>query len=414
MFDTQDKAEHSRRRKVIGQAVSDRTLRKFEPTLISQIDVFLRLMLDASRQSLVVDVTVPIKRLTIDIIGHLAFGYALNTLTEVDHRFLPDALGGSIFIANLCYTWATFSWILPVIAYLARSKLKEYIAALRKFMLARMAQPVDAKADFYSIAKGHLSLEGDNLARSELWQEAIIFITAGGSTVGTAMAGTLFHLSRHDHWYAKVAEEVRNAFNSGDEIRSGPALSGCRYLRAAIDESLRLSPPSLLSLWRTADPKVNKPFVVDGDVIPPGTEVAVNLWSIYHTAEYFPEPFCYRPDRWLTPEEGETLNSLQADGIKEVMKQANVGFGLGDRNCAGKSMAYLETTIFIAKILWYFDFKVAPGEAGKLGAGEEGSPYPWGGPEQFQLRDIIAADHDGPNLVFTRRGDYWQDLEAKN
>ena len=371
-------------------------------------------MLEASRKKEVINVTVPIKRLAVDIIGHLAFGYALNTLTEMKYRFLTDALGGSIFIANLCYTWATFSWILPVLAYLVRSKMKEYYAALRKFMLARMAQPVDAKADFYSIAKGQLSLKGDDLDQSELWHEAFFFITAGGSTVGTAMAGTLFHLSRHSDWYVKVAQEVRERFHSGGEIRSGPSLSGCKYLRAAIDESLRLSPPSLLSLWRTGDPKVNKPFVVDGKIIPPQTEVAVNLWSIYHTPEYFPEPFAYRPDRWLFPQEGESPNPLQTDEVKEIMKQANVGFGLGDRNCAGKSMAYLETSIFIAKILWYFDFKVAPGEAGKLGAGREGSPYPWEEPEQFQLRDIIAADHDGPNLVFTPRGDYYRELEAKN
>jgi hypothetical protein len=33
-------------------------------------------------------------------------------------------------------------------------------------------------------------------------------------------------------------------------------------------------------------------------------------------------------------------------------------------------MAYLETSLFIAKTLWYFDFEAAPG---KLGALEEGS-----------------------------------------
>ncbi|KAH0595388.1 hypothetical protein MHUMG1_06563 [Metarhizium humberi] len=56
---------------------------------------------------------------------------------------------------------------------------------------------------------------------------------------------------------------------------------------------LRFWPSSLLSLWRTAGPAVNKPFGVN--VVPP---------------DYFPEPFCYRPDRWFTPEKGETPTDL--------------------------------------------------------------------------------------------------------
>ncbi|KAH9893100.1 hypothetical protein F4778DRAFT_784556 [Xylariomycetidae sp. FL2044] len=31
--------------------------------------------------------------------------------------------------------------------------------------------------------------------------------------------------------------------------------------------------------------------------------------------------------------------------------------------------------------------------------------------DEFQLYDMAVADHDGPNLVFRRRGDYWMDLE---
>lgn len=250
---------------------------------------------------------------------------------------------------------------------------------------------------------GHLSLEGDDIAKSELWQEALFFITAGGSTVATAMAGSLFHLSRHPNVYAKLADEIRTIFKSGAEIHSGPTLASCKYLRAVLEESLRLSPPSLLSFWRESHPSSTEPFIVDGQVIPPGTQVAINAWSILHTAEYFPEPFSFRPDRWLSPKVGSAPNPLQTEEVRAKMRLANVGFGLGDRNCAGRSMAYLEASIVIAKVMWHFDFEVAQGQAGKLGAGTEGSPDPWGGPDQFQLRDIIAADHSGPNLVFKPR-----------
>lgn len=110
IFDTQDRNAHSRKRKIVGQAVSDRTLRNFDPVMVSQIDVFIQQLSEASEKGMTVDITVLVKRLAIDIIGHLAFGYSLNTLTETPYRFLPDALGGSIFVANMFYTWSKLSY----------------------------------------------------------------------------------------------------------------------------------------------------------------------------------------------------------------------------------------------------------------------------------------------------------------
>lgn len=92
------------------------------------------------------------------------------------------------------------------------------------------------------------------------------------------------------------------------------------------------------------------------------------------------------------------------------MRAAFAPFALGDTGCLGKAMAYHETSLAMAKTLWYFDFEKAPNEAGKLGEGQPGNLDGRDRVDEYQLFDLAVADHDGPNLVFTPREEYWREL----
>lgn len=231
------------------------------------------------------------------------------------------------------------------------------------------------------------------------------------------MSGIFFYLSRNPNAYARLASEIRTKFASGGEIRQGSKLSSCTYLRAVIDETMRMSPSTLAPAWREQErtsAAAGEPFIVDGYVIPPGTQVAVSQFTVQHNEEYFPDPFDFRPERWLAPESGDTQGSpetAEQRDARATMRRAFVPFSTGDRSCAGKSMAYLEMRLAIAKTLWYFDFERAPGEAGELGGGRPGQVDGRGRREEFQLYDSIAVDHKGPNLIFSSRGDGWKELD---
>ena len=165
-----------------------------------------------------------------------------------------------------------------------------------------------------------------------------------------------------------------------------------------------MSPPITGTLWRELYPEEqHRPLIVDGHVIPPGTQVGVCMYSLHHNEKYFAEPFTFRPERWLLEDE-ETLKSMHA---------AFSPFSIGSRGCAGKSMAYLETSLVIAKTLWHFNFETAPGELGKAGEGSVGRHDGRGRPSEFQLYDSFGSTHVGPNLVFHPRGDFCNDIQAE-
>ncbi|KAI0114209.1 cytochrome P450 [Hypoxylon sp. NC0597] len=52
---------------------------------------------------------------------------------------------------------------------------------------------------------------------------------------------------------------------------------------------------------------------------------------------------------------------------------AFAAFSIGPRGCAGKPTAYLELSLALAKIIWYFDFETAPGKLGDIGLGQKAS-----------------------------------------
>lgn len=131
-----------------------------------------------------------------------------------------------------------------------------------------------------------------------------------------------------------------------------------------------------------------KPFIFDGHAIPLGTMVGISPYSLLHNPAYFPEPFEFRPERWL------------GDEVTELLRRAFAPFAIGDRSCAGKAVAYLETSLAVARTMWYLSFETAPSVAGKVGGGRLGGDSLRARRDEFQLQDVVVAEHDGPNFDF--------------
>lgn len=218
-----------------------------------------------------------------------------------------------------------------------------------------------------------------------------------------------FYLSRYPSVYLRLASEIRRTFSSGRDIEVGVLLSKCKYLRAVIDESMRMSPPFLGTFWREPYDSFKDLFIVDGQIIPRGTMVGVNPYCIMHNEEYFPRPHFFDPERWLEPDEDKPEDPYGKER-RTMMRAGFAPFALGETGCLGKAMAYHEISLVIAKTLWYFDFHRAPGEAGRLGEGVPGSTDGRHLKGEYQLYDLSVADHHGPLLQFIPRGDLGDEL----
>ncbi|KAI0388423.1 cytochrome P450 [Xylariaceae sp. FL0594] len=251
--------------------------------------------------------------------------------------------------------------------------------------------------DLWAVASSsHGEGDADAIEKSQVWSEALFFFPAGGQTTSCALSAAFFYLSRHPPVYVRLAAEIRDSFSDGTLIQAGPQLLGCKYLRAVIDETLRMSPPITAMPWREVVSSNKGGCVIDDRVVPGGTLVAISPYCLMHNEAYFPDPFAFQPERWLDDTDPDRLAR---------MAEAFIPFSFGDTMCLGKTMAYMEMSLVLAKTLWYFDFEKAPGQAGMLGGG---SPGGWDGAlrdrvDEFQLYDAFVGEHNGPNLIFVPR-----------
>ena len=145
----------------------------------------------------------------------------------------------------------------------------------------------------------------------------------------------------------KLVQEIDSALEDeeeeGDGVVAYDRVKHLPYLRACLDESLRLFPPTPHGLPRqTPAEGVN----ILGDYIPGGVSVAMSAYVAHRQESVFPHADKFIPERWLG-EEGKALQPYF------------LAFSAGARGCIGRNISYLEQTVVLASVLRRYDFALS-------------------------------------------------------
>lgn len=223
---------------------------------------------------------------------------------------------------------------------------------------------------------------GQGYSPTQMNAELRLLLGAGSDTTSTTIAAALFFLTRNPKAMEKLQAELRSHFSNVNDIVIGPASNDCHYLKAVIEETLRMAPPIPSALKRITE----APLVVGGVALPAGTEVGTAAWGIHHSDEYFPEASKFKPERWLH----ETTSKEQLERMKTLFTP----FSQGNRACIGKNMAYNELTIALGRMFWTYDVRLAAGDT--TGVDVDGF---------YNLIDTFISQKDGPVCEFRKRTD---------
>ena len=189
---------------------------------------------------------------------------------------------------------------------------------------------------------------GSPLSDLEIRDQIVSLIAAGYETTSAAMAWTLHGLgSRPDLVEAareQVLEVTGGASTSGEPL-TPEHLGRLTLVSAAITEALRLHPPAAMSARYVVEP-----FEFAGHRIRPGTYVLYSAYVTHRSADLYPDPLVYRPERWLG-EDGSLLSRPPHEYLP---------FGGGVHRCLGSTMATTELTVMLARLLARGRFSVPP------------------------------------------------------
>ena len=230
---------------------------------------------------------------------------------------------------------------------------------------------------------------------AELRAEANLLIIAGSDTTAISLSGLFFYLTGDPRCLEKLTWEVRSAFTSAEEIVHGPRLMTLPYLRACIDEGMRLTPSGPCDLPREVLPGG---LVVLGEHYPAGTTVGTTPWADARNNEVYGDGEVFRPERWIVDEAA----GVSKEDITRIRANFHP-FAAGPGNCVGQNFAMVEMMITVARLVHRLDIRRAPGSTKGGGSPELG----WGRHDssKYQVVDAYISILEGPEVQFRRRVD---------
>jgi benzoate 4-monooxygenase len=217
--------------------------------------------------------------------------------------------------------------------------------------LQRMNKGVAERPSGDFIHKMVADRNGDSreLPFRQLVAESLVFMNAGSDTTAAALSSTLYYLMSNPKCIAKLRAEVETRISPSDLEHIVPydMVRDLPYLRACIDEALRLRPPIAYPLQRLV--AAPEGAMIAGHHVKQGTVVAVAPYSIHRVESMFPDPDAYNPDRWLDKSDPEQLENLKA---------YNIVFSQGPRQCLGRHIAIVELQILISSLTRRYDLEL--------------------------------------------------------
>ena len=194
----------------------------------------------------------------------------------------------------------------------------------------RRAADLEERRDILSILLQAKTEDGETMDDKELRDELLTLVLAGHETTANSLAWAWERLTRNPEPHAALVEAVRR--DEGAEER----------VEATITETMR-NRPVIPIIGR----RITVPWRLGDYGVEPETAIAMSILLVHHREDVYPDPFAFRPERWLGRKPGTY------DWIP---------FGGGIRRCLGAALAMAEQRVVLEATARRLDLEAADPE----------------------------------------------------
>ncbi|KAF9520850.1 hypothetical protein BS47DRAFT_1357238 [Hydnum rufescens UP504] len=372
LFNTRDRAEHARKRKIVSSIFSQKNVLGFEPHIRAAVALLFKKWDDFYDTAVIrKEVThegcfqgrdCRFNYLAFDIIGDLAFGTPFGML-EAGRDAAPVLAPGetpdktrhlpAIEILNDRGTYSASLGVTPVwsrplvkrLPWFARGcrAVDDLVGVAVAAVEKRIQEPSD-RTDLLARLQQARDAEGKPMGRAELTAELLTQLIAGSDSTANASCIITFYLALNPDVQHKLQAELDEALGptiitdshknatANCELAVAPydIVKSLPYLEACIYEALRVHPPSGIGLPRAAPAgglMVAGRYYKEGSIlsVPTSPFIAIRM-----------------PERWFERD-------------AETMYKGFNAFSWGPRACVGRNLAHAELAIIIASIFKRYD-----------------------------------------------------------
>jgi cytochrome P450 len=222
----------------------------------------------------------------------------------------------------------------------------------------RGAADLGERHDILSLLLQARTEEGEALSDKEVRDELLTLVLAGHETTANTLAWAWERLTRNREAQRALVEAVRSGAEAEAEER----------IEATIVETMR-SRPVIPLIGR----RVMVPWRLGAHGVQADTPVAISILLIHHREDLYPEPFEFRPQRWLG----------RKPGTYEW-----IPFGGGIRRCLGAALAMAEQRVVLEAMARRLDIEADRPE-----------------PERSVHRNVTMIPSRGARVVVAARHD---------
>ncbi|KAF7908835.1 hypothetical protein BELL_0434g00040 [Botrytis elliptica] len=360
-----DHQAHAYRRRLIGPPYSYSKIIKAEPLVDKIVSAWLTKL-----NELFVETRKPVNMASwatyfaFDTISEVGFGQALGFVEN------GEDVGGLIqSVHDGIELFGVLAHLYPFVEWLTSGPLGRFFTATPdmkngmgqlmrwrdKIINARITEIEEGKKrDRVDILQSFLEAktpEGNPMSRDELEAEVLVVLIAGADTTGTTFSSIVTDIISSPRDYQRMVAEIDAGFAAGNLSQPVPTAAEvskhCPFYVACIKEALRLTPSSPVLFPREVMAH-QPPLIIDGKVIPVGTEISCCAYFANRDKEIYGEDAeTFRPERWLEDDEKAKL-----------YEKYNFTWGYGSRVCLGKDLAYMELMKGPLMFFRSFDFKL--------------------------------------------------------
>jgi cytochrome P450 len=364
LADTRDKQEHSRKRRILASGYALTTVVKWEhkianriQALVNQYDCRCGPTYGQCDSASPVDHRRWMDLFTIDVICDIGLSAGLRLLEKGDDvlevqnadgktyqcRFRESLWRGHTIHMSFAWLPTWYKTIRRLTCWDSRWKDAEAFGDIVTTQCKRRLDRYLAGEkldDFFAYLLELKTGSMNMLPLGEMIAECSVMLNAGSDTTGIALTNCLYLLIKNPSCLQKLRSEVDEAFPEDDIVAKYDRIKYLPYLKACLDESLRLHPPSA-----TTTPRMTPQdgLEIMGEWIPGNTTVLCPTYTLHRHPSAFQDPENFNPERWL---------DVHARSLQEYF----LPFSAGARGCIGRNITYMEQMMLIATLVHRYNF----------------------------------------------------------
>lgn len=243
----EDIMEHTRHRRMLSHAFSEKALRGQEGIMQNLVDMLISgLKLHIKKHSSEpVNMTKKYNWATFDVIGDLAFGQPFGCLEADSPHYVISMVNDLFYHMIRTQPFKRFPLLQPFQSLIASpSNAITNVQKFEKFAFETIKKRIEngdaGRKDFISYMQPHNST--GEFTEAELTSNAAALMIAGSETTATTLTAGTYFLLKNPSVYQRLVQEIRSSFKEEKDITISE-LDNLPYLAAVLTETLRIFPP---------------------------------------------------------------------------------------------------------------------------------------------------------------------------